>query len=471
MKYRDMVIEASEPSIERDAEKRRWRRFKIRVLSSPAGEMPPEKALSVRCDATALQTQLRALEGRELDRDGLISLGQLLGLLLLPPGMNGEAGGVRDLLVRSLDLVGQDSGLRVRMRLPAELASIPWEYVYLSRSGTSDAMDGFLALDPRVALVRHEALPVGQPQVGAPPGEISVLAAMVSPSGFQFLDLDREESDLRQALQQQAGLRLSVLKNATLQQVEGAVAGTCIFHFAGHGEFCLRAGDTPGTVTGDGAIVLDDGKIDAEQLAMNLRGNGVRLVVLGGCDTGRRDGTYVWGGFAPALVRHEIPAVVANQYSIKDSCAIAFSRQFYRSLVGGLPIERAVSAGRIAAYNADQSGRDWGVPVLYLRAGDGQLFEGATDAEVRRAGRAGVEVDVRVRADEVAAGGFVLGAKVREMSQGTVHADVEIAGTVYGTVVGVDLDSLGGGTVKVDSKAKIVGPGGSLTGAKIGEIG
>src|ERR1700722_3726658 len=142
MKYRDMVIEASEPSIERDAEKRWRRRFKIRVLSSPAGEMPPEKALSVECDETALQMQLRALEGRQLDRDGLISLGQLLGLLLLPPGMNGEASGVRDLLARSLDLVGQDSGLRVRMRLPAELASIPWEYVYLSRLGSGDAMDG-----------------------------------------------------------------------------------------------------------------------------------------------------------------------------------------------------------------------------------------------------------------------------------------------------------------------------------------
>ncbi len=49
-----------------------------------------------------------------------------------------------------------------------------------------------------------------------------------------------------------------------------------------------------------------------------------------------------------------------------------------------LPIERAVSAGRIAAYNADKHGRDWGVPVLYLRAADGMLFEGAPDAETRR---------------------------------------------------------------------------------------
>jgi taurine dioxygenase len=31
---------------------------------------------------------------------------------------------------------------------------------------------------------------------------------------------------------------------------------------------------------------------------------------------------------APALVRFEVPAVVANQYSIRDDCAIAFSRRF-----------------------------------------------------------------------------------------------------------------------------------------------
>ena len=90
-------------------------------------------------------------------------------------------------------------------------------------------------------------------------------------------------------------------------------------------------------------------------------------------------------GRAP-LVKAGIPAVVANQFEIHDKSAIAFSQQFYRALVGGLPIERAVTAGRIAAYNANKEGRDWGVPVLYLRAGDGQLFAGADDP-AERAGR------------------------------------------------------------------------------------
>ena len=127
-----------------------------------------------------------------------------------------------------------------------------------------------------------------------------------------------------------------------------------VFHFAGHGVFRQRAGDAPGTVTGTGALALDDGMADAETLGLNLRGNGVRLVVLGGCETGRRAGDYVWGGIAPALARLGVPAVVANQYSSPRQVRDRLQPAFYQALLGGLPIERAVSAARIAAYTADQ---------------------------------------------------------------------------------------------------------------------
>ena len=103
--------------------------------------------------------------------------------------------------------------------------------------------------------------------------------------------------------------------------------------------------DLPGIYTGEGALAFFDQMVPAEQLGSNLRGNGVRLAVLGGCETGRREGVSVWSGIAPVLVKANIPAVVGNQYKISDKCAIAFSRQFYRALVGGLPIERAVERG------------------------------------------------------------------------------------------------------------------------------
>src|SRR4051794_2099040 len=97
MKYHDMLIEASEAKVEREPDKRWWRQFKVRVTSSPAGEMAPEKAVVVRCNETDLQGQLRRLEGRQLDREGLISIGSLLALLLLPPAQDNTDNGVREL--------------------------------------------------------------------------------------------------------------------------------------------------------------------------------------------------------------------------------------------------------------------------------------------------------------------------------------------------------------------------------------
>jgi hypothetical protein len=229
-------------------------------------------------------------------------------------------------------------------------------------------------------------------------------------------------------------------------------------------------GDLPGTYTGTGALALDDQQVAAEQLGINLRGNGVRLAVLGGCQTGRRDGVNIWGGIAPALVKAGIPAVVAHQYSILDKSAIAFSRHFYRALVGGLPIERAVTAGRIAAYNAQPQGRDWGVPVLYLRAADGRLFGGATDEAVRRQARAAAEAEVSIRVREVAAGGEILGAEVREMLAGHLAVTVVVEGAVYGKVVGATIDRLDGGKTEVEMDIDEVGGDGSVTGAKIDQL-
>jgi hypothetical protein len=274
MKYHDMIVEASDLKVERDANKKWWRRFKVRVLGSPAGEMAPDRTLTVESDERALQEWLRKLADRQIDHEEFFKLGRLLGLLLLPPGQDDTGIGVRELFSRSLDRVGQDEGLRLRLLLSPDLASLPWEYLYLDRLGTSDdAMAGFLALDPRAAIVRHEALPVPA-QLARATGDITVLAALASPPNLDLLDLDREESDLRQALGQQTGVQLKVLKDATLDEVQKALPGTRVFHFVGHGAFRQQAGDAPG----------------AEKLGVNLRGNEVRLVVLGGCETGRRAG-------------------------------------------------------------------------------------------------------------------------------------------------------------------------------------
>ena len=468
--YRDMTIEVAEATRTRTEDRRMKGRFKVWVFGSPAGEMAADQAVPVEYDDGELQQALRQLERRELDRAGLIALGRTLALLLLPPGPVGAETGVRELFAASLNAIGPDARLRLRLRLPHQLAAIPWEYLYVDRAGGGDGIDGFLALDPRVTIVRHEALAV--PAASAKAGPIRLAAAFAANPDLPPLNLDQEIANLKAALDAQAGIEKTIIENATLADIQSAIQqGAAIFHFAGHGIFNRnQMTDAPGVYSGIGMLALDDQFVDAEQLLMNLRGHSLRLTVLAGCETGRRDEISVWSGVAPSLVKAEIPAVVANQYSIRDDCAIAFSQQFYRALVGGLPVEAAVTAGRIAAYNVDKESWDWGVPVLYLRAGDGQLFAGAEDAEAREQARSGAEVDVSLRVKEVAAGGEVLGAKVREMLQGKLSVTVGVSGTVYGKVVGATFDRIGGGSARVEMDIVTVGQDGSAIGAVIGSL-
>jgi hypothetical protein len=361
--------------------------FSVQVYRSPAGESG-----SIRQSTPpGLWRRLRAVEQRKLDQGEIIALGESLTDLLLP----GEA---QSLFERSLDHLERDEGLRVHLRLDPALAGFPWEYLYLSRGAGEKDVTGFLALDPRISFVRYEALPLAADLVARPRRALVALASPDSPE-YPHLDLVQERRNLEAALADVNGIAVNFVDQASLQNLTDALMGGAdIFHFAGHGDFIQQGlGQRLGAITGEGALVLEsgDGGVDlvpAEQLAVNLRGRGVQLAVLGACRTGRRDGENVWSGVAPALMRAGIPAVVAMQYKIWDEAAIAFSRSFYKGLASGLILDQAVAVGRIAAFNQTHARKDdyelgrywqdWGAPVLYSRLqGDFQLTAISDPAE------------------------------------------------------------------------------------------
>jgi CHAT domain len=461
MRYEDLTVEVADAGVDRQDGARRGR-FKVRVLASPAGEMRPEEAVPVEYDDKDLQQRLGRLESRELDAAGLVEFGRLLAAMLLPPSAPDGKTTVREYFARGLARLDADTGLRLRLRLPPALSVVPWEYVYVDRTG-GGGMDGFLALDPRTPIVRHELLgsPVDAPALH---GDIRVLAALAEATGLPELDLDAEQRLLDEALDELPGLHVETCRDPGFAALQARLADSGVFHFAGHGDFRREMGAAPGTYTGTGFLALGDERVDATDLALLLRGQGLRLAVLSGCNTGRRDGCSVWSGIAPALVAAGIPAVVANQYKIQDRCALAFGRQFYQALAGGLPVERAVAAGRIAAYRADPAGRDWGVPVLYLRAGNGEIFAGAADPQARERNRAAAEAEVQLRVREIKAGGLVLGADLEHMLEGKLGVDIQGAGTVLGRLVGAQVGDQRGGSVKVKMDVDTVGDGGTVVG-------
>lgn len=468
MRYDDIVIEITGQSVRTDAGKRVGK-YSVRVLQSPVGEMTPAQAIAVEFDEKELQRLLDRLEKRELDRAGMIGLGRTLAALLLPVAPEGGGPSVIDFLRGSLLKAAADTGVRLRLRLPNELSVIPWEYAFVEREG-GEGMDGFLGLDPRVAIVRHEALaaPMDPPMVT---GNLKIVAAMAAAEGLPELNLDQEMEVLTDALDDVRGVSIVPCEHATLTKLQPLLPGAGIFHFAGHGDFTRQMGERPGTYTGTGFFAFEDAPVAAEQIGINLQGNGVRLAYLAGCNTGRRDGVNVWSGIAPALVKAGVPAVVGNQYAIQDTSAIAFCRGFYEALSGGLPLERAMTAGRIAVFNEDPEGRDWGVPVLYMRAADGQLFKGAADQTERARARQAAEARIKVRASEVKAGGLLQAADIGRMLDGAVMASVTVSGKVYGKVNVATVERMEGGRLDASADVGSVEKGGSVIGVKIDNVG
>ena len=212
---------------------------------------------------------------------------------------------------------------------------------------------GFLALDPRISIVRHEAVATPVPSTSAAAAGRRVVVALASPDGYPPLpSLAAERAALSEALDGVAGVTAAFVDDATPASVLDALStGADIFHFSGHG-------------TADGGVVLAgaDGRaevVPADRLAEMVQAKGVRLAVLGACDTGRRDDHNVWGGVAAALVERGVPAVVAMQFTIGDRKASAFAGALYRALVAGLTVDEAVALGRTAIRTAStgDSGR------------------------------------------------------------------------------------------------------------------
>ncbi len=380
--YRDFDIEITEP--ERDAAGAES--LRVRVAASPAGEQRRDQAVRVNLSAD-LRPACGRLDRRELDLNGLLALGRALGDVLLPDA-------ARRLYEQSLATLDDPQGLRIRLKLDTwGIADLPWEFSWLPPGGSeSDPADasGFLLLNPRISIVRYELLSEPIAKLEPVPGRnfrlVAVFSAPKDPNWVP-LDLAGEERGLRSALEKRREIELTVVEAATLAGLESTLLeGAEVFHFAGHGRFQAGIEDQIGIVAGKGFLLFcdSDGKaaeVSAEKIVVNLHGRGVRLAVLGACEGARRDRFNPWTGIAPALVRGGLPAVVAMQATLYDRSAVAFSTQFYESLALGQPVDAAVSAGRIAIFNESGPGeRDWGVPVLYLRAESGILFPKAASA-------------------------------------------------------------------------------------------
>jgi hypothetical protein len=109
-----------------------------------------------------------------------------------------------------------------------------------------------------------------------------------------------------------------------------------------------------------------------------------RLVILQLCDYVDGDATENFERLAPALIKKQVPAVLALQYAAEVDQAdhVGLGKQFYQSLVDGEHIGAAVQASR-RRLRLEYSDRRFGTPVLYLQE-DGALRRPRSRSEVAR---------------------------------------------------------------------------------------
>jgi hypothetical protein len=457
MRYSNFELMASEPRlIKADGKKRlTFNLFAPGVSHNP---LPSE------LDVLALSDLKDKASSAEAGWSEARAVGQALANVLLPPPIWNA---LNNHLTQS---AAAHEGLRIRLMLSgAELNNWPWEFIVFNRAGGETKESDFLALMPNVSLVRHTAtaLPAWRIEAKAP---VRVLVAVASPrtGGWPKLKIAEERSAIEKALEGCAQLSLSTLEHAKRGQLPDKVNPAHLFHFAGHGKFEEVQSAAPGAYEGKASIILEDGygdpdPLDAGLLAVQLRDAGVRVAILGACQTAQRDDLNAWSSVAEALLKAELGAVVGMQFPVLDTSALRFAERFYGVLALGLSIDEAVAAGRVAVAALGDA-RGWATPVLYLRSPDGVIFsEFASDPALETARvKACQEIDIlRGKATNV---------RITAMTHGYVEADQRAKVVEKGaSLENVVIANMTGGAI--DAKQHIDEVKGEVTGVRLGTLG
>jgi tetratricopeptide (TPR) repeat protein len=322
-----------------------------------------------------------------------------------------DAPAIQDIYARSKSAPGD---LRIKLRIEsAELAGLPWEYLY-----EENEMPSFVSL--RLPIVRYLET-AGKPGQMGVRGPLRILGMIADPGTSEWpkLDVVKERNRINRGtdrLQREGRVDFQWVPGGTGKDLMNKLQDEewHVFHFIGHGGVeQLDANGGAGSFDESGFILMvdEDGKPVkkfASDLATMLMGarNSLRLVVLNCCESAKINVGNKFGNPAIGLMRTGwLPAVVAMQFPITDNAAIRMSEGFYKALANNRPVDNAMTFARQLIQ--DQSRVEWGIPVLYMRSGDGKIFDvdnpvpETPDAEVVQPAKPSREALLQQRADFV----------------------------------------------------------------------
>lgn len=323
---------------------------------SPGGQATGK--LHLPTDDAVYQQLMNRLTALDTNEAMLGQIGQILFRALF----QGQA---KEIYVGSQSILQEDQGLRIKLNIAAgenEVAALPWELL-------NDPDRGPLALLD-MPVVRYLPQPIRIPTLKTTlPLKILLTGAQTPPP----TQIERELAEIEKTLANlgsqvqyviEPHLTTSILRKRLRE-------GFHVWHFVGHGSF-IDEGTTATLRFEDEHGDLDE--ISATQLGIMLN-RSVRLILLDACESGKL-ATDPFRSIAPALIRAQVPAVVAMQFPVSQDSTRAFAREFYGALTEGFPIDACVTEARKAIVDvAGLRNPDWGIPVVYTRAPDGKLFD------------------------------------------------------------------------------------------------
>ncbi len=329
-------------------------------VTSPGGDARGTLRLPTN-DSTYQQLAAR-LAALDTDEDMLTQMGQILFKVLFGNPK------LKEVYARTQGILKPDEGLRITFYIgenEIEVAALPWEFLY-----DPDQIGPMATLD--APIVRY------LPQATVLPRLTGQLPLKILLTGAETLskpDVTRALAEAQAALAELgSSVELTVEPHLTRGKLQRLLRENFhIWHFIGHG---IGASDGK-----TGGLLFEDAngdaeRVDARVLGIMLNRNSIRLIVLNACDTAKL-AVDPFRSVAPALLRAQIPGVIAMQLQVNQDSARAFSGEFYRALADGYPLDACVTEGRKAIIGvAGLRNPDWGIPVVYTRAEDGgRLFD------------------------------------------------------------------------------------------------
>ncbi|BAY10565.1 HEAT repeat domain-containing protein [Calothrix sp. NIES-2098] len=330
--------------------------------SSEQGDVSAE----FRLDMNEIELALELIELNKTNDKLLKKLGNQLYQALFPNQINARFHAT----IAGAQAKQESVRLRLIFQSP-QLAALPWEFLYDAETNT------FLGNNIQTVLSRYIDVPLLKRDIKTAKLPLKVLLVISSPTDLAPLDATGEATLINSALETHinAGqIELDIIKEATTRNINQKLREKSynIFHFIGHGVFK----DNKGYIA-----LEDDNKqaklMDEESFANFFLGyRSLGLAVLNSCQGAEVSEQQIFAGIAPNLVQRGIPAVVAMQYSIRDTTAKIFADEFYRTLALGYPVDAAIQTTRNAiSQEIGLNQRDFATPVLYMRAKDGIILD------------------------------------------------------------------------------------------------